>query len=421
MENKYYRRVADSIIEKKLNTSGAVLIVGPKNCGKSTTAKRLSKSQIYMQDPKTKSQNIKLAEIDSSFFLNKEAPLLIDEWQVIPFIWDSIRYEIDKREAFGQFLLTGSSNPFRYDKNMHSGIGRITRYYMRTMSLYESNDSNGYLSIEELFKNNQKIETQESNLTLLDYAYLVCRGGWPSSLHLKNKTDALEIAKNYYDGLINNDLNLFASSRKNSIKTNLILKSYSRLIGSNSTYTTILEDLKNQNSTISIKTINEYILILKNLFVIEELPMWNVNLRSKTSLKKIPTKYFVDPSIACAALGIYPNDLINDLNTFGFLFENMCIRDLRIYADKIGGEVYKYSDRNNLEVDAIIHLQNGEWGAIEIKLGSQQSIDLGIKNLLKLKNNVLNPPKFLMVITAGNICYKTEEEIIVCPIGMLKY
>lgn len=421
MENKYYKRVADSIIDKKLKTSGAVLIVGPKNCGKSTTAKRLSKSQIYMQDPKTKSQNIKLAEIDSSFFLKKETPLLIDEWQVIPFIWDSIRYEIDKREAFGQFLLTGSSNPFRYDKNMHSGIGRITRYYMRTMSLYESNDSNGYLSIEELFKNNQKIQTYESNLTLFDYAYFICRGGWPSSLHLKNKIDALEIARNYYDGLINNDLNLFASSRKNSIKTNLILKSYSRLIGSNSTYTTILEDLKNQNSTISIKTINEYILILKNLFVIEELPMWNVNLRSKTSLKKIPTKYFVDPSIACAALGIYPNDLINDLNTFGFLFENMCIRDLRIYADKIGGEVYKYSDRNNLEVDAIIHLQNGEWAAIEIKLGSQQSIDLAIKNLLKLKNNVLNPPKFLMVITAGNICYKTEEGIIVCPIGMLKY
>jgi len=419
----YLPRIADQILKFKLESKGAVLIQGPKWCGKSTTAKMQAKSIIYMQDKSIQKQNIELAKNDANLFLSGPTPRLIDEWQIIPFIWDSIRFEVDNRDEFGQFILTGSALPPSSEEINHSGIGRITRMTMRPMSLYESNDSNGEISLNDLFLNKEKVSSI-SNKSLQDYAYLLCRGGWPKAINQESKV-ALQQAIDYYDELVNSDILRVDNTIRNSTRAKLILKSYARNSSTQASISTILKDMAtNDDSSLSDITVTSYINAFKKLFVIEDLEAWNPNLRSKTAIRSKDTRHFVDPSIATSSLGLSPIDLMYDLNTFGLLFESMAIRDLRIYAESINGNVYHYRDKQGLEVDAVIHLRNGNYGLIEIKLASSDSIDEGAKNLLKLASLIdttkMKKPSFLMVLTASKYAYTREDGVRVVPLACLK-
>ena len=419
---KYYPRIIDNLLKKKLRTSGAVLLKGPKWCGKSTSASQIANSIIYMQDPSTREQNIALAKAWPKKFLDREAPLLIDEWQTIPFIWDAIRFEIDQRSSFGQFILTGSSSPLETTDIIHSGLGRISTLAMRPMSLYESQDSGGEYSIKDLFDGVYP-SGAISKLDVLDYAYLACRGGFPSVLEL-GKEDSLEIAKNYFDSLINQDFMLNAKQERNTRKFRLTLRSYARNIGTSCPMATILKDVNGENSPISDTTVSSYLKYLNDIFVIDELSAWSPSLRSKTAIRTSPKRYFADPSIAAAALDVSPDDLINDFKTFGFVFEAMAIRDLKIYAEVNGAHLFHYRDKNDFEVDAIIHFGNGKWAAIEIKLYDDDAIEKSCKNLIKFKDNVNNQkmgePTFLMVLTGTKNAYRREDGVFVVPIGCLK-
>ena len=419
---KYYPRIIDNLLKKKLRTSGAVLLKGPKWCGKSTSASQIANSIIYMQDPSTREQNIALAKASTKRFLDREAPLLIDEWQTIPFIWDAIRFEIDQRDSFGQFILTGSSSPLETADIIHSGIGRISTLAMRPMSLYESQDSGGEYSIKDLFDGIYPIGAI-SKLDVLDYAYLACRGGFPSVLEL-GKEDSLEIAKNYFDSLVNQDFMLNAKQERDTRKFRLTLRSYARNIGTSCPLTTILKDVNGENLSISDTTVSSYLKYLNDIFVIDELSAWSPSLRSKTAIRTSPKRYFADPSIAAAALDVSPDDLINDFKTFGFVFEAMAIRDLKIYAEANGAHLFHYRDKNDFEVDAIIHFGNGKWAAIEIKLYDDDAIEKSCKNLIKFKDNVNNQkmgePTFLMVLTGTKNAYRREDGVFVVPIGCLK-
>ena len=423
MKGEYLKRIADEVLQDTLDSSGAVLITGPKWCGKSTTAERLAKSVVYMQDKTHQQQNIELAKLNPKLFLDNPAPMLIDEWQIIPFIWDSIRFEVDQRDDFGQFILTGSSTAKQADETAHSGIGRITKMVMRPMSLYESKDSNGAISLQSLFEGNTDIGAK-CDKELLDYAFFTCRGGWPKSIGQREKV-ALNLAKHYYNGLVDEDIKDIDGVKRDRFKVEAILKSYARNIGSQVSIETLLSDVKNfDNTEMGLSTIKDYLDALRKLFVIDDTPAWNPNLRSKTAVRTSPTRYFVDPSIACSALGIGPRDLINDLNTFGLLFECLCVRDLKIYAEKNEGNVYHYRDKNGLEADAVIHFRNGTWAPIEVKLGNPDKIDESAKNLLKLAENIdttkMKKPSFLMIITATPYAYKREDGVLVVPIGCLK-
>lgn len=419
----YKERFADKIIEEKLKYTGALEIRGPKWCGKSTTAMQHSKSNVFMQDLNEKDKNVELAKNAPSKFLEGPTPRLIDEWQEIAFIKDQIRYEVDKRNKMGQFILTGSASPVDEDSYSHSGIGRISPMIMRTMSLYESGDSNGGVSISKLFSQDIKLDiTCDKNLD--DYAYLICRGGWPGIFNV-NKKYELKLAENFLDGLVNEDINKVFKNKKNPDRLEKVMRAYSRGIGSQMSLEKMTADIKeNEGIQIDAKTVSSYINALKKIYVIEELKSWNQNLRSSTALRTTDTRYFVDPSIATATLKISPEDLINDMKTFGFMFESMCIRDLRSYADLLDGDVFHYRDRNNLEVDAIIHLKNGDWGAIEIKLRSTDGIEEGSSNLLKLKAlcmaKKMRPPKFMMVLTAGEYAVKRQDGIYVVPLASLE-
>ena len=420
---KYFPRIIDNLLKKKLRTSGAVLLKGTKWCGKSTSASQIAKSIIYMQDPSTREQNIALAKASPKKFLDRETPLLIDEWQIIPFIWDAIRFEIDQRNSFNQFILTGSSSPLETTKIIHSGLGRISTLVMRPMSLYESIDSSGEYSIKDLFDGvypNGAISKHD----ILDYAYLACRGGFPSVLEL-NKEDSLEISKNYFDSLVNQDFILNVKQERDIQKFRLTLKSYARNVGTSCPLTTILKDVNcDNNLSISDTTVYSYLKYLNDIFVVDELNAWSPLLRSKTAIRTSPKHYFVDPSIATSALDINPNDLINDLKTFGFIFESMVIRDLKIYAEANGANLYHYRDKNDFEVDAIIHFNNGKWAAIEIKLFDDEAIEKACKNLIKFKNNINNQlmkePTFLMVVTGTKNAYRREDGIFIVPIDCLK-
>lgn len=419
---KYYPRIIDDLLKKKLRTSGAVLLKGPKWCGKSTSASQIANSIIYMQDPSTSEQNIALAKASPKKFLDREAPLLIDEWQTIPFIWDAIRFEIDQRSSFGQFILTGSSSPLETADIIHSGLGRISTLAMRPMSLYESKDSGGEYSIKDLFDGVYP-SGAISKLDVLDYAYLACRGGFPSVLEL-GKEDSLEIAKNYFDSLVNQDFMLNAKQERDTRKFRLTLRSYARNIGTSCPMTTILKDVNGENLPISDTTVSSYLKYLNDIFVIDELSAWSPSLRSKTAIRTSPKRYFADPSIAAAALDVSPDDLINDFKTFGFVFEAMAIRDLKIYAEASGAHLFHYRDKNDFEVDAIIHFGNGKWAAIEIKLYDDDAIEKSCKNLIKFKDNVNNQkmgePTFLMVLTGTKNAYRREDGVFVVPIGCLK-
>ena len=418
----YKKRIADDILSNMLEYCPAIEIKGPKWCGKSTTAQMHSKSIVYMQDISQKEQNILLAKNAPDIFLKGETPKLIDEWQEIPFIWDQIRYEVDKRRQNGQFILTGSATPLNDNEYSHSGIGRIIPMRMRPMSLFESQDSSAEVSLKELFEKQPEINTIKKT-DLEEYAYFVCRGGWPAIFSVDKKY-SLKLAQNFYEGLVNEDINKVFNNKKNPDRLMRVLRSYARMVSSEAPLDLIFEDIKtNENATMDIRTVSSYINALERLYVVEQLSAWNPNLRSKTAIRTSHTRHFVDPSIACCALGVGPDDLMNDLKTFGFLFESMCVRDLRIYAQKLDGQIYHYRDKSGLEADAVVHLKNGSWGAIEIKLRSKDNIEEGAKHLLALANKIdetkMKPPSFLMILTAGEYAYKRQDGVYVVPVSCL--
>lgn len=421
---EYKKRIADELLKKKLKGKGAVLIQGPKWCGKTTTAEQISNSVLYMDNPEDKEQNISLADLQPSLLLTGATPRLIDEWQLAPKLWDAIRFEVDHRGEEGQFILTGSSVPANMDEVTHTGTGRFAWLTMRPMTLYESGESNGSISLLELFNNSTKLNGI-SELTLKDVAYLCCRGGWPRSIFM-DKEAALEQAYDYYNAVVNSDISRVDNINRDPERAKNLMRSYARNIGSQVSNETIKDDMINNDLfSLGVDTVLSYINALKKLFVIEESPAWNPNLRSKTAIRTSKTRYFVDPSIAVAALGIGPNDLINDLNTFGLIFESLCIRDLRVYAESINGSVYHYRDASGLECDAVVHLRSGVYGLIEIKLGGDNLINEGVENLIKMKNKIdtekMNNPAFLMVLTAtGKYAYQREDGVYIVPIGCLK-
>ena len=421
----YHQRIADSLLNFKLHSKGAVLIEGPKWCGKTTTALQIAKSSILMQDQDNLKDYLELAQIRTSALLQGETPHLIDEWQVAPQLFDAIRYEIDKRDEFGQFILTGSATPYDISKINHTGTGRISRMTMRTMSLFESGESNGTVSLKEIFDGNTEVEGT-SNIDLSELSYLICRGGWPKVVDIKDQRIALQQAIDYYDGVINSDISRVDDIKRDPNRAARVLRSYARNIASQAKLSSITQDIKsNEEINFSDDTVSSYIKALKSIFVIEDSNSWNPNLRSKAAIRTTDTRYFLDPSIACAALGIGPQDLENDLNTFGLLFENLVVRDLRIYADAIDGKVYHYRDNLDLECDAVVQLRNGKYGLIEVKLGGEKLISEGIKSLNKLEEKLdttkMKAPAFKMVITGvGKFAYKNKDGILIVPIGSLK-
>jgi predicted AAA+ superfamily ATPase len=424
---EYKNRLADSILTRKLASTGAVLIEGAKWCGKTTTAGQIAKSTLFMQDPAQKKQNIEMAEMDPSFLLSGETPRLIDEWQLAPKLWDAIRYEVDKRDEFGQFILTGSAVPGDLSEISHSGTGRISRMLMRPMSLYESGDSNGSVSLSALFSDNINV-AGTNNLNLEQIAFLICRGGWPKAIGTEPDV-ALQLAINYFDAVVNDDISRVDGVRRNAEKTKRILRSYARSVASQAKISSITQDVYSnediEDLTNKKVTISSYISALKKIFVIEDSLAWNPNLRSKTAIQASDTRYFTDPSIGTAALGLGARDLLNDLETMGLFFENLCIRDLRIYTDALDGQVYHYRDRNNLECDAVVHLRNGSYGLIEIKLGGDKRIEEGVKTLNKLEENIdttkMKSPAFKMILTAvGNYAYRRKDGILIVPLGSLR-
>lgn len=420
----YKNRIVDQILEKKLKGKGAVLIQGPKWCGKTTTAEQISKSILYMAKSDEKEQNLTMVEINPSLLLQGEVPRLIDEWQIAPKLWDAVRYEIDHRNAEGQFILTGSSVPAKMDDVTHSGTGRFAWLLMRPMSLYESGESTGEVSLKDLFKKTKKIEGI-NNLDLEKIAYLVCRGGWPRAIFMEEEI-ALEQAYDYYDAIVNRDISEADGISRNPERVKNLMKSYARNMGTQASNDTLRNDMiANDSNSLDTDTVLSYVNALKKIFVVEESPAWNPNLRSKTAIRTSDTRYFIDPSIAVAALGIGPKDLINDLNTFGLLFETLCIRDLRIYAESIKGKVYHYRDASNLECDAVIHLRDGSYGLVEIKIGGDSLINEGAETLKKLESRIdttkMKNPSFLLVLTAiGKYAYKREDGVYVVPIGCLR-
>lgn len=421
---EYKSRIVEQTIKRKLKGKGAVLIEGPKWCGKTTTGEKLSKSVLYMANPETFKNNIMLADIKPNLLLEGENPRLIDEWQLAPNLWDAVRYEVDHRKEFGSFILTGSSVPVNSDKIFHSGAGRFAWITMRTMSLFESSESTGDVSLSDLF--NQKNDISGTNkLSIEDIAYLVCRGGWPNSIFME-KDIALDQAADYCEALIKSDISKVDNVQRNPYITKLLLKAYSRNVGTQVSNENLKNDIINNDVLqINIDTMTSYINALKKMFVIEDCPAWNPNLRSKIAIRTTATKYFTDPSIAAASLKIGPNDLISDLNTFGFLFESLCIRDLRIYAESIEGEVFHYKDSNDLECDAVVHLKDSSYGLIEIKLGTDDAIEEAVKNLKKLEAKIdttkMKNPSFLMVLTATSpYAFRREDGVYIVPIGCLK-
>ncbi len=420
----YKHRVADGILIRKLEGKGAVLIEGPKWCGKTTTAEQVAASVLYMDNPEKKQQNIAMAELNPSRLLAGNVPRLIDEWQLAPKLWDAIRFQVDHRGLTGQFILTGSSVPADTSEITHSGTGRFTWLTMRPMSLYESGDSSGDISLRLLFDNPTDIDG-ESHLDIERLAFLTCRGGWPQSIDMRDEI-ALDQAFDYYDGVVHSDINRADNIVKNPERVKRLMRSYARNQGSQVPNTVIAQDIAaNDESSIDEETVALYINALKRIFVIEDMPAWNPNLRSKTAIRSSDTRYYTDPSIAAAALGIGPQDLLNDLNTFGFLFETLCIRDLRVFADALNGTVYHYRDKSRLECDAVVHLRNGSYGLIEIKLGGDHLIEEGASNLTalckKLDTDKMKKPSFLMVLTGtGDYAYRRSDGILIVPIGCLK-
>ena len=420
---EYYQRVSDKVLLDHLESKGAVLIEGAKWCGKTTSAKHIAKSVIEMDRPDMTAQYQQMARINPSNLLEGEVPHLIDEWQIATNIWNAVRYEVDRRGEFGQFILTGSSVPAALDESMHTGTGRIVRMQMRPMSLFESKDSTGQVSLMDLF--NKKDISAVDNHSIDEIAFLICRGGWPAALNHSKKI-ALKQAFDYYDAVVNDDISRVDRVKRDSERTKRILKSYARNVATQASLETIRSDIiSNDVETFDKEALYGYLNALKRIFVIEDSPAWNPNLRSKTAIRTSDTRYFVDPSIAVAALGLGPTDLVNNLELMGLIFENLCVRDLRIYADALDGSVYHYRDKTGLECDAVIHLRNGSYGLVEVKLGGDQSINEGAESLLKLTSKIdtekMKKPAFLMVLCGvAPFAYKREDGVFVVPITCLK-
>ena len=420
---EYYQRVSDKVLLDHLESKGAVLIEGAKWCGKTTSAKHIAKSVIEMDRPDMTAQYQQMARINPSNLLEGEVPHLIDEWQIATNIWNAVRYEVDRRGEFGQFILTGSSVPAALDESMHTGTGRIVRMQMRPMSLFESKDSTGQVSLMDLF--NKKDISTVDNHSIDEIAFLICRGGWPAALNHGKKV-ALKQAFDYYDAVVNDDISRVDRVKRDSERTKRILKSYARNVATQASLETIRSDIiSNDVETFDKEALYGYLNALKRIFVIEDSPAWNPNLRSKTAIRTSDTRYFVDPSIAVAALGLGPTDLVNNLELMGLIFENLCVRDLRIYADALDGSVYHYRDKTGLECDAVIHLRNGSYGLVEVKLGGDQSINEGAESLLKLTSKIdtekMKKPAFLMVLCGvAPFAYKREDGVFVVPITCLK-
>lgn len=423
----YRHRIMDVLLKKKLEAKGAVLIEGPKWCGKTTTAEQMAVSKVMLARTDVKNNFRSLLEIDTDAALAGAPPMLIDEWQTVPKLWDAVRYTVDQRRKMGQFILTGSSVP---DKDAeqeieHSGTGRFAWLTMRPMSLFESGESNGSVSLGDLFVTSKNILGKNS-LLLKDIAFLICRGGWPMAIDLPEEA-ALEQAFDYYDAVTKEDITKVNGIKRASEKVQRLMRAYARHQGTQASIATLKEDLKsNDMGTIDDDTIASYLDALRKIFVVEDMPAWNPNLRSKTAIRTTNTRYFVDPSIATAALGIGPADLINDLNTMGFLFETMCVRDLRVYAEALNGKVYHFRDKKGLECDAVIHLRNGQYGLIEIKLGGETLINDGVETLNSLENQIdtihMKAPAFKMILTAtGDYAYRRPNDgTYIVPVGCLK-
>ena len=420
---RYYQRVSDKVLMEHLEAKGAVLIEGAKWCGKTTSAKHIANSVIEMDRPDMTEQYQQMARIKPSNLLEGETPHLIDEWQIAPNIWNAVRYEVDRRGEFGQFILTGSSVPAKLEESTHTGTGRIVRMRMRTMSLYESGDSNGKVSLKDLFDGYEISASDDHGID--EIAFLICRGGWPAALDRSEKV-ALKQAFDYYDAVVNDDISRVDGLKRDPERTKRIMKSYARNVATQVSLETIRADvISNDIETFDKESLYGYLNALKSIFVIEDSPAWNPNLRSKTAIRTSDTRYFVDPSIAVAALGLGPGDLINDLELMGLIFENLCVRDLRIYADALDGSVYHYRDMTGLECDAVIHLRNGSYGLIEVKLGGDALINEGAANLLRLSEKIdtdkMKKPAFLMVLCGVvPFAYRREDGVFVVPISCLK-
>lgn len=422
---KYKARIADKMLSRRLLGSGAVLIQGPKWCGKTTTAEQQAKSVVYMDDPEYMEQNVELANLSPKKLLSGEVPRLIDEWQLAPQLWDAARFEVDHRDELGQFIFTGSAVPVDTNKIHHSGTGRFAWLTMRTMSLSESGDSTNEVSLEELFANPVADVFATNPLNIDSLAWLICRGGWPKAT-MVSKEVALDMAYRYYEAVVHSDISRVDNVSRDPERAKRILRSLARNQCAQITVNTICADLENNDVVATNRnTVASYIEALKKIFVLEDSLAWNPNLRSKTAIRTSDTRYFSDPSIGVAALGIGPNDLVNDLSTMGLFFESMCIRDLRVYADAIDGTVYHYRDGNGLECDAVVHLRNGNYGLIEVKLGGEKNIEEGAKNLKLLASKIddtkMKSPSFLMVLTGtSRYAVRRDDGVYVVPIGCLK-
>ena len=423
----YKPRIADKLLSAELEGTGAVLIKGPKWCGKTTTAEQQANSVLYMDKPDEVDLNIRTSELNPSLLLEGDTPRLIDEWQVAPKLWDAIRYTVDRRKLDGQFILTGSSVPPDKQKQemmRHSGTGRIASVVMRPMSLWESGDSNGTVSLGSLFKGDLDI-SGISDKSIDDIAYLICRGGWPRAV-IQSRSVSLRRAFDYLDAVVNEDIKRVDGVDRSTARAIVLMRSYARLQGAQAPLTTIRDDMvQNDSPDLDERTVFSYIDALKRLFVIEDMPAWNPNLRSKTAIRTSDTRYFCDPSIASAALGLGPDALVRDLNTLGLLFETLCVRDLRVYADSIDGKVSHYRDKNGLECDAVVHLRDGSFGLIEIKLGGERLIEEGVKNLMalasKLDTSRMPAPSFMMVLTGtGRYAIRRSDGVLEVPVCCLK-
>lgn len=417
----YLPRICDAELEQALQSSGAVLIEGAKWCGKTSTASKASHSAIYLQDPDQSSSYLAMADTKPSLLLKGAPPLLIDEWQMAPVLWDSVRFEVDKRAETGQFILTGSAVPAD-NLTAHTGTGRILRMKMRPMSLFESGESNGTVSLRDLFLGKQEDTGSVSDLSIEQLAFVLCRGGWPASIN-RLGLPALRMAMDYVEAVINHDVSQVDGVEKNPERVRLLLRSLARNITTSANYQTIKEDLEATDISISDKTIATYLNALRRIFVVEDLPAWAPSLRSKTAIRTSDKRHFVDPSIATAVMRTNPEGILADFEYFGFLFESLCCRDVRIYAQANDGDVFHYRDKSGMEADLVIRLRGGRWAAIEVKLGQKQ-IESAAKNLLALKDRIdsekMGQVSFLMILTGGQYAYRRKDGVWVVPIGCLK-
>lgn len=415
----YLPRIIDHLLDEGLSAFGAVLLEGPKWCGKTTTARHHAKSILYMQSPDNQESYLQLAGMRPSLLLEGDKPRLIDEWQMAPSLWDAIRHDVDIQGKEGLYILTGSTS---VDESQirHSGAGRISRLSMYTMSLMESGDSNAQISLTELFNHPSDIGAK-GDLNIEDYAQLIIRGGWPSTIG-KDDTIARRQIAGYCDTLIKSDVQTVDGVKRDENRARAVLRAYARHSATQASKETLLADINSNSMSFHANTLDSYLNALHRLFVIADLPAWSPKLRSKTVIRLSHTRHFIDPAIAAYFLNAGAKDLIFDMNTFGLLFESLAIRDLRIYCQALCGSLFHYRDKNGLEADAIIHLQDGRWAAIEVKLGSKY-IDEAASNLLKLKETVdtekIHEPSFLMVLTATNFAYRREDGVYVVPLGCL--